>query len=101
MQQTLQAILAQKQQVELEKTDVDQTVNEVQKLPDDAVIYKAIGSVLVKGDKAQILSELTERRSLLDKRREIVAKQEERLRAQLKEVQTKLQEELSSAKSSP
>ena len=53
LQQTLQSILAQKQQVEMEKTEVDQTIAELQKTADDAVIYKAIGSLLVKAEKAK------------------------------------------------
>ena len=101
LQQTLQSILAQKQQVEMEKTEVDQTIAELQKTADDAVIYKAIGSLLVKADKPKVNEELAERKSLLDTRSTVMARQEERIRSQVKEAQTKLQEDLSPVSGQP
>jgi len=95
LQQTLQSILAQKQQVEMEKTEVEQTIAELQKTADDSVIYKAIGSLMVKAEKAKISEELVERKELLTTRSTVLAKQEERIRSQVKEAQTKLQEDLS------
>jgi len=95
LQQTLQSILAQKQQVEMEQTEVEQTISELQKTADDAVIYKAIGSLLVKGDKAKVTEELVERKELLNTRSTVLAKQEERIRSQAKDAQTKLQQDLS------
>lgn len=94
LQQTLQSVLAQKQQVEIEQTEIEQTLNELQKAADDAVIYKAIGSVMVKAEKTSLMTELSERKELLNTRAAVLGKQEERLRSQLKEVQTKLQEDL-------
>jgi len=95
LQQTLQTVLAQKQQVEMEKTEVEQTVAELQKTGDDAVIYKAAGSLLIKAEKAKITEELVERKELLNTRSTVLARQEERLRSQVKEAQAKLQEDLS------
>ena len=101
LQQTLQTILAQKQQVEMEKTEVDQTIAELQKTAGDAVIYKAIGSLLVKAEKPTVTDELNERKSLLDTRSIVMARQEERVRSQVKEAQTKLQEDLSPVSGQP
>jgi prefoldin beta subunit len=95
LQQTLQSILAQKQQVEMEKTEVEQTIAELQKTAEDAIIYKAIGSLLVKADKPKVTVDLVERKELLDTRSTVLARQEERMRSQIKEAQTKLQEDLS------
>jgi prefoldin beta subunit len=101
LQQTLQSILAQKQQVDMEKTEVDQTLAELQKTPDDAVIYKAIGSLLVKAEKSKVNEDLAERKSLLDTRSTVMTRQEERIRSQVKEAQTKLQEDLSPVSGQP
>jgi prefoldin beta subunit len=101
LQQTLQTILAQKQQVEMEKTEVDQTLAELQKTADETVIYRAIGSLLVKAEKAKVTEELNERKSLLDTRSTVMARQEERIRSQVKEAQTKLQEDLSPVSGQP
>ncbi|MEM3565858.1 MAG: prefoldin subunit beta [Candidatus Bathyarchaeia archaeon] len=94
LQQTLQSVLAQKQQVELELTEIEQALSELQKVADDAVIYRAIGSLLVKTDKAKVTADLNERKELLNMRASVLGKQEERLRSQMKELQTKLQQDL-------
>ena len=94
VQQTLQATLAQKQQVDLELTETSNTIEELQKIPDDTPIYKSIGSLLIKTDKTKITTELTERKELLNTRTTVLTKQEERLRTQMKDLQTKLQQDL-------
>ena len=85
----------------MEKTEVDQTIAELVKTADDVVVYKAIGSLLVKADKAKINEELAERKSLLDTRSTVMGRQEERIRSQVKEAQTKLQEDLSPVSGQP
>lgn len=94
LQQTLNSVLGQKQQVELEIAEIDQANTELQKLGEDATMYKATGSLMIKTEKTKVTTELTERKDLLNTRVTIVTKQEERLRSQIKEVQTKLQQDL-------
>ncbi|MGA2681214.1 MAG: prefoldin subunit beta [Candidatus Bathyarchaeia archaeon] len=101
LQQTLQSILAQKQQVEMEKSEVDQTITELQKTADTAVIYKAVGSLLVKAEKPKVTEDLVERKELLETRSTVLARQEERMRSQIKESQTKLQEDLNPVNQPP
>ena len=94
LQQTLQSVLGQKQQVELEQMEISQALEELQKLTDEAVIYKATGSLLIKSDRAKVMADLNERKELLSTRVTVLGKQEERLRVQVKDVQTKLQQDL-------
>ena len=101
LQQTLQSILAQKQQVEMEKTEVEQAITELQKAADAAVIYKAVGSLLVRAEKPKVTEELVERKELLETRSTVLTRQEERMRSQIKESQTKLQEDLSPVSQPP
>jgi prefoldin beta subunit len=101
LQQTLQSILAQKQQVDMEKSEVDQTLAELTKTADGAIIYKAVGSLLVKAEKQKVTEDLNERKSLLETRSTVIARQEERIRSQVKEAQTKLQEDLSPVSGQP
>jgi prefoldin beta subunit len=101
LQQTLQTILQQKQQVEMETSEIDQTLAELQKTADDAVIFKSAGSLLVKSQKATVIQDLTERKDLLSTRTTVMARQEERMRSQLKELQTKLQEDLNPVSAPP
>ena len=93
LQQTLQTVLTQKQQVDMEKTEIEQTITELQKTAADAVVYKAAGSLLIKAEKNKIAEELVEKKELLDTRSTVLARQEERLRSQVKEAQTRLQED--------
>jgi prefoldin beta subunit len=101
LQQTLQSILAQKQQVDMEKSEVEQTIAELQKTADTAVIYKTVGSLLVKAEKPKVTEELVERKELLETRSTVLNRQEERMRSQIKDAQTKLQEDLNPVNQPP
>jgi prefoldin beta subunit len=94
VQQTLQSILMQKQQVDTELTEIEQALGELQKMADDAVIFKAIGSLFVKAEKTRIITELNERKELLNTRAAVLGKQEERYRTQYKDLQAKLQQDI-------
>jgi len=95
LQQTLQTVLTQKQQLELELTETEQALGELEKTDENAVIYKSIGSLLVKAEKTKVTTELSEHKELLNTRIGVLGKQEERLRSQAKELQAKLQRDLS------
>ncbi len=94
LQETLQAVLAQKQQLDAELLEIDRALSELDKTPEEAVIYKSIGSLLIRTDKAKITSELNERKELTNMRVSVLTKQEERLRSQIKELQERLQKDL-------
>ncbi|MCD6469820.1 prefoldin subunit beta [Candidatus Bathyarchaeota archaeon] len=94
LQETLRTVLAQKQQLDVELLEIDRALSELEKTPDEAVIYKSIGSLLIKTDKAKVTSELNERKELASMRISVLTKQEERLRSQIKELQEKLQKDL-------
>ncbi len=85
----------------MEKNEVEQTLTELTKTADDATIYNSVGSLLVKTDKAKVVADLTERKSLLETRSTVINRQEERIKAQVKESQTKLQEDLSPVSGQP
>ena len=100
LQQTLQSVLVQKQQVEVELTEIEQALSELQKISDDTTIYRAIGSLLVKSEKNKTITDLNEQKELFSTRATVLGKQEERLRSQVKELQAKLQQDLSPISSS-
>ena len=94
LQQTLQMIVAQKQQIEIELADMDKALEELGKLPEDAQVYKSVGAVLVRKDKASVIQDLTERKELLNVRMSVLSRQEERTREKLKEIQQQVQDRL-------
>jgi prefoldin beta subunit len=101
LQQTLQGVMAQKQQLSLQLNETENASSELEKLADDAVVYKSIGALLVKAEKAKVAAELTERKELLKMRVDVLVKQEERLRTQVKDLQDKLQQDLRPVSGSP
>ena len=63
-QQNLQTILAQKQQIEIERAEIDKALEELGKVSDTDAVYKHAGSILVKSTKSASTDDLTERREL-------------------------------------
>jgi prefoldin beta subunit len=91
LQQNLQAIMMQKQQVELEIVETDRALEELKKLEgDNNSIYKGAGPLLIKARKEDVLKELEERKELSNTRVTVLGKQETRVKDNLKEVENKI-----------
>ena len=54
-QQSLQSIMAQKQQVEMDSAEADKALEELKKAGDDDQVFKHAGSILIKSTKNLIL----------------------------------------------
>ncbi len=91
-QQNLQSILAQKQQLELEKLETEKAFDELKKATDDTPVFKHAGSILIKSTKTNLISELEEKIELGKTSMTVIEKQEERLKQSLKEQEAKIQE---------
>lgn len=98
LQQTLQSVVTQKQQLELELNETDKALTELEKSTDETPVYKSVGSILVKSNRQTLITELKERKELLTTRVTVLGKQEERTRERVKEVQERLQERLQGPK---
>ncbi len=101
LQQTLQAVASQKQQLEVEASETDKALSELDKLTDNVPVYKSVGNLLLKSDRQTLLKELKERKELLGTRVTVLGRQEERTKERLKEMQDKIQERLRPQSSSP
>ena len=93
-QQNLQSIIGQKQQVEMENTESDRALEELQKANDDEQVFKYAGSILIKSDKKTLIEELEEKKELSKTKIIVLEKQEERLKNSLQEQEKKIQEML-------
>jgi prefoldin beta subunit len=91
-------VVTQKQQLDLELSETDKAIAELEKATDETPVYKSVGSILVKSNRQNLLTELKDRKELLTTRVTVLGKQEERTRERLKEVQEKLQERLQATK---
>ena len=92
LQQNLQAIMMQKQQLEVEMVETDRGLQELKKASPDDAIYKNAGSVLIKAKKEDVLKDLEEKKELSNTRIMVLGKQETRVKENLKEVENKINE---------
>ena len=91
-QQNLQAVLIQKQQVEMELSETEKALQELAKASDSESIYKFAGNLLIKVAKPDVVKELTEKKELANTRNMVLAKQESRFKESIKDLQTKIDE---------
>jgi prefoldin beta subunit len=92
LQQNLQAIMMQKQQLEVETVETDRALEELKKAGADDAVYKNAGSVLIKAKKEEVIKELEEKKELSNTRAMVLGKQEARVKDNLKEVENKINE---------
>jgi prefoldin beta subunit len=92
LQQNLQAILMQKQQIEIEAMEIEKAVEELKKLGEDEAVYKSAGPILIKTKKEETIKELEEKKELSNTRLLVLGKQETRVKENLKEVENKINE---------
>jgi prefoldin beta subunit len=94
LQQNLQAIMMQKQQIELEIVETERALEELSKTTTSDSIYKAAGPLLIKSEKDTVEKELTEKKELANTRVMVLGKQELRVKENLKEVENKINQML-------
>ena len=99
LQQNLQAIMMQKQQIELEIVETERALEELSKTTTSDSIYKAAGPLLIKSEKDTIEKELTEKKELANTRVMVLGKQELRVKENLKEVENKINQMLKGTQS--
>jgi prefoldin beta subunit len=95
-QQNLQAVLVQKQQVELELNETEKALEELGKASDGEAVYKFAGNLLVKVKKDEVTKELNEKKELANTRKMVLTKQESRFRETLKDLDAKIGEAVKS-----
>jgi len=89
-QQNLQAVLIQKQQVEMELSETEKALQELGKATETESIYKFAGNLLIRVSKADMVKELTEKKELSNTRKMVLGKQETRFKESIKDLQAKI-----------
>ncbi len=90
VQQQAQAIFGQKTQVEVMLRDTERALEELEKLDDNAVIYKGVGELLIKSEKSSTQLELADKKETLDLRFKSLERQEQRIQKKFQELQEQL-----------
>jgi prefoldin beta subunit len=94
LQQELAAVQQQRLQMDLKVREVSHTLEELKTLPEDVVVYRPIGGLLVRAkDRKEVEGLLTEDKETMEVRLKAVERQENHL----KERYTSMQQELSQA----
>lgn len=96
VQQQVQALTMQKSQIEAMQKESKMALDELEKLADDAVIYRNVGELVIKTSKEESVSKLKDREETLSLRLQSISRQEERLTARFKQLQEQIQQALGS-----
>jgi prefoldin beta subunit len=94
LQQNLQAIMLQKQQIDVESSELERAITELKKAADTDAVYKSAGNILVRAKKDELLKDLEERKELANTRSTVLGKQETRVRENIKDLQAKIEDAL-------
>jgi len=91
-QQSLQSIVTQRQNLEIEKRETEKALDELKKASDMDAVFKHAGTILVKSTKQEMIDELEERQEMTKTRSTVLTKQEDRVKEILKEQEAKVTE---------
>jgi len=95
LREMLAAISRERASLEALITEIEQVVEELEKLGDDVEAYKLMGSVLVRKSKKELLDEHKERKEELEVRVKALKNQEDALRQEVEKLARELQRLLS------
>ncbi len=90
LRELLTSLLQQKMAVEAEMEELNRLVDVLENKTTDEYVYEAIGGVLARRKKEEVLSESKEKIEILQARLEKLKKQEEKVNEELKETEAKL-----------
>jgi len=96
LQQTLQIVTTQKQQLEIELSETNKALAELEKASNEVPVYKSVGSVLLRVNRENLITELKEKKELLNTRVTTLGNQEQKTLTRVKEAEEKLRERLGS-----
>ena len=92
IQQQAQALAAQKNQIEINLKETELALGELEKLDDNAVVYRAIGDLLIKTEREKTKNALIEKKDTLSLRTETISRQEERIQKRFQQLQEQLKQ---------
>lgn len=97
----LQAMATQQKQTEMERISTERALEELRKAADGETAYRQSGPILIKVEKAQLVSDLEERLELSKTQITVMEKQFGRLQRTYREQEAKIQAALSGGAASP
>lgn len=98
LQQQMQPIMMQKESMEIQKIEITRAKEELDKTSDEQEVFKAVGPILIKSNKQDLLKEFAEKTETIDLRLKTFEKQEKLINEKAADIQKKLQEMLTGKK---
>ena len=92
LEQNLQAILMQKQTMQVELNEIVNALDELSKSTDE--VYRILGGIMVKSDKKTLSNSLEEQKKLLNLRLQSLEKQEKSLEEKSHALQQEIQKSI-------
>ena len=92
LQRQLQSVIIEKESLQLRLKEIEDALQELEKIKDDSETYRLYGDVLVQKKKEEIRKELQEEKENIEVRIKSLEKIENRLINSLKEYEKKLGE---------
>jgi len=97
LQEQLRMLILRRQQLESQLMEVEHALEQVEKLDQDAEIYKTAGYIMFRTTKKQVVDELTDKKETLELRIKTVQKQESLIRKQFEDLRKDISKTLSTA----
>lgn len=94
VQQQAQSLAMQKNQMASMQKEIEMALEELEKLSDDAVVYRAVGELQIQSDKEETVAKLKERLETLLLRLQSISRQEERVSKRFTQLQEQLQQSM-------
>ena len=91
LQRQAQAVNMQVQNVEVQIQETEKALEELKKTDENTEVFKQAGTLLIKVEYSDALSEMEEKLETLQLRKQTMARQEERVMKKLEEMQATIQ----------
>lgn len=95
MQQQSQLLMFQKQSVQLQTSEIDNAIKELEKTSENEV-YEIVGTIMLKKDRKELTTALKEKKEVLDLRLTTIDKQLEKIDSEAKKLQEKVSKDIKS-----
>ncbi len=91
LRETLAAIAQERASLEALAAEIESVLEEVNKLPDDAKLYKMVGNIMVEKKKDEVVKELSDRKEDIEIRLKALKSQEEALKKDVERLTSEIQ----------
>ncbi|WP_340818785.1 prefoldin subunit beta [Methanolobus sp. WCC4] len=94
VQQQAQSLAMQKSQMESLQKESQMALEELESVPEDAVIYRTVGELQIKSSKEDAVSKLNEKVETLSLRLQSISRQEERISKRFTQLQEQIEQSM-------